>query len=560
MISVLLIWIYMTVTAYLVGFGFMNLMAGKNVYLVKREDSYIMAGVAVVTVYAQVFSLFAKVGLAANVLLVLVCMGIAVCLRKRLMERFGMWRLAVSPMRVLIVVVLLFLFAFGTSRGIIHYDTGLYHAQSIRWIEEYGIVPGLGNLHSRLAYNSASFSLSALYSMKFLGGPSFHAGAGFLAFWMAKACLDGVRRGKLKKIALSNLARVVAVYYLLNIFDEMISPASDYFMVLLFFWIIIRWLDLLEREESSFFPYALLCLMGVVLMTVKLSAALILLLVLKPAVMMIRSRKWAAIAGFLGLGFLTALPYMVRNVLLSGWLFYPSTILDIFHPDWKIPQGMAEYDFREIQVWGRGYTDVSQYYKPLREWIQPWFAGQSSTDKIFILAAMGAGVVLLVIFCYMMIRKKWDIADWLLVSGTLGVCFFMWLTSAPLIRYGCVYVWLMPVITFGYLYMRASPYFVRPYFNMNILMYGVLIVAAGYKTVAFGEELWHMMPRTSQDAYIFTQKDYENYPTIAYELQGYTFYYAAEGDRTGYEDFPASPVKSDIIFRGDSVEAGFKAR
>ena len=33
-----------------------------------------------------------------------------------------------------------------------HLDTPLYHAQSIRWIEDYGAVKGLGNIHNRFAY------------------------------------------------------------------------------------------------------------------------------------------------------------------------------------------------------------------------------------------------------------------------------------------------------------------------------------------------------------------------------------------------------------------------
>lgn len=60
-----------------------------------------------------------------------------------------------------------------------HYDSDLYHAQSIRWIEEYGVVPGLGNLHERFAYNSSFFALSALFSMKFLCGTSMHTMSGF---------------------------------------------------------------------------------------------------------------------------------------------------------------------------------------------------------------------------------------------------------------------------------------------------------------------------------------------------------------------------------------------
>ena len=54
------------------------------------------------------------------------------------------------------------------------------------------------------------------------------------------------------------------------------------------------------------------------------------------------------------------------------------------------------------------------------------------------------------------------------------------------------------------------------------------------------------------------QKDYENYENVSYELHGYTFYYPENGDRTGYNDFPASPVKAADIFRGETIEEGFK--
>ena len=99
---------------------------------------------------------------------------------------------------------------------------------------------GLGNLHCRLAYNSSSFALSALYSMAFLGGQSYHCAAGWLAFVLAVICLkvlDSLRVGRLR---VSDFARVMGIYYLVIIFDEMISPASDYFMVLLAFYIVIR--------------------------------------------------------------------------------------------------------------------------------------------------------------------------------------------------------------------------------------------------------------------------------------------------------------------------------
>ena len=42
------------------------------------------------------------------------------------------------------------------------FDTGLYHLPTIRWLESFPIVPGLGNLHGRFAFNCSYFLYVAL--------------------------------------------------------------------------------------------------------------------------------------------------------------------------------------------------------------------------------------------------------------------------------------------------------------------------------------------------------------------------------------------------------------
>lgn len=195
------------------------------------------------------------------------------------------------------------------------------------------------------------------------------------------------------------------MYYLVNIFDEMISPASDYFMVLLAFYIVIKWLELLEKREEEILPYAFLCVLGVFLMTVKLSAALILLLTIYPACRLLREKRGKETGVYLGLGILTALPFFIRNVVISGWLVYPFTQLDLFDVVWKIPKGLADYDAREIQVWGRGYTDVAQFDMPVREWLPGWFRALAGSDKVFVLAAVLAVFALFVETVYLMWRR-----------------------------------------------------------------------------------------------------------------------------------------------------------
>lgn len=549
MVSVILIWIYMLFTCYVPGFTALGLLSGKE-RQIRSESGCLYAGIVIVTVYAQFFSFFHKVGLAANLLLLLLCAACLFVRGRQMAEHIRGVLLTVTPARAGAAVFLFFLFAYGTSTGIIHYDTGLYHAQSIRWIEEYGVVPGLGNLHSRLAYNSASFCLSALYSFAFLGGRSFHACAGFLAWLLAMVCAQGVFGRKGSKPVLSDLVRVMGVYYLLNIFDEMVSPASDYFMVLCVFFIVIRWLDLLERKEADWLPYALLCLLGVFTVTVKLSGALILLLALKPAVRMIKEKKGREIALFLGLGVFTALPFLIRNVILSGWLVYPFTAVDLFSFDFKIPKGMADYDSREIQVWGRGFSDVSRYDEPVTKWFPRWAAGLDPVNKLFLVLAV-SGLAVLVILCLWTLKNRSaERLDFLLLSGTMAANLLFWGMSAPLIRYGCVYLWVFPTLIWGFVYLSISPGTDR--YRILTLLIAVIGI---YKAGTFGAET----VRGAVPDYLVFQKDYENFETVSYELGGHTFYYPREGDRTGYRDFPASPAKAqEEMLRGDAIEDGFR--
>ncbi len=549
MVSVLFIWLYMAVTCYIIGFALLTAIGKAQSYCVKKESSYIFAGITVVTVYAQFFSIIYKVGLLANGILLLICAGCIWRFRKDLRNRLQKTGYMLTTGKKGIFLVLILLFAYGASTGIIHYDTGLYHAQSIRWIEEFGVVAGLGNLHSRLAYNSASFCLSALYSFAYLGGQSYHACAGFLALMLAITCIEGFTLARIRKPRLADFVRLMAVYYLLIIFDEMISPASDYFMVLSVFYIIIRWLDLIEEKEKSYLPYALLCVMGVSVVTIKLSGAVILLLTIKPAVQMIAEKRGKEIAGFLGLGFFTALPYFIRNVILSGWLIYPFTAIDLFDFDFKIPKGLAEYDAKEIQVWGRGFSDVSRYEEPVTEWLPKWAMALDGINQIFLMLALSSLILFAGLCVYAIKKRKKEMMDYLLVTGTVASCFLFWLTSAPLIRYGCVYLWVLPILVWGYFYLKITPGL-----DKGKLYLIALLVFGCYKAGAVGIET----AKAATGEYLIFQKDYENFENISYQLHGYTFYYPAEGDRTGYDDFPASPVKASDIFRGDTPEDGFR--
>ena len=71
MLTVIINWLYMLLIVFCLGYAFSR-FSGKTLhYELERVDSILMAGLVVSTVYAQIFSLFYRVSIEANVILVL---------------------------------------------------------------------------------------------------------------------------------------------------------------------------------------------------------------------------------------------------------------------------------------------------------------------------------------------------------------------------------------------------------------------------------------------------------------------------------------------------------
>ena len=571
MIMVLINWLYIGITSFLTGFAVLSLFTRLFPYKVKYLVSYMFAGLAVVTVYAQLYSLFAGVSIMANVILIVLCIFIAiykrkeisVCLEEKIKKTGKKKGLTVT------YILLFILFLYGTSRGYMHFDTGLYHAQSIRWIEEYGVVPGLANLQARFAYNSAAFPLTALYSMKFLFGQSLHTTAGFFAFLSACLTVDIYRVFTERKVEVSDYIRLGLVFYLSIIYSQMVSPASDYYAQLLIFDCVILWLDTHEgckerNEKESAEPYALLCILMVFAVTIKFSVGLMLLLVILPAVMLLKEKKGREIAVSILSGITILLPFLIRNVVISGWLVYPSTIMNFFSVDWKVPKGQVQYDAMEIGVYGKGINDVTKWDTPFSQWIRPWFDGLKGLEKVFVLATvlcLVTGIIYLLVTWLHYCKKRTNKPDicFTLIFSVISISTVFWFVQAPLIRYGYAYILLMPCLLCGYLYallqnkFKSNPRLIKWW----VYVFGLFTVLfLLYRAKGFVADI----VRTCKQEYYFAQLDYADGDATTYEVNGITIYVPTSQGQIGYYKFPSSPLVQDIELRGKTIEDGFRQR
>lgn len=550
MLSVLFSYIYIAITTFFLGFGVRLFVKKYLEYEMESVVSILFAGLAAATVYSGIYSLFSGVSLVANLGMLLMCMVIALFGKKELAVYIKNHILSVRKRKLLFLTIMLLVFSYGASRGYLHFDSGLYHAQAIRWIEEYGVVPGLANLHCRLAYNSSAFVLTALYSMCFLGGRSLHTVAGFMALVLAIKGLDVVEIFSRKKIRVSDFVKVAMLFYISIIYTEMMSPSSDYFAMLFLFFVVVTWIELEERKEKNITPFGMLCVLLAVTVTIKLSAAIMLLLVLKPAVILLKEKRYGQIGLYLGMGILAVFPYLARNIILSGWLVYPFPAIDVFSFDWKIPAGEAAYDGEEIKVYAKGMTDVLLKDAPLSYWFPNWFRALKGLEKIWVLGSVSSVVGGMVSCLVGLLKRKKETYGLLFMQGVLIAGYLFWQIGTPLVRYGYIYILAFPFFTVGMWFVWLLGKKEKSY----LLFALVLVVFFVYKG---GNLVASIMASSGQDYYVW-QQDYYTGSWESYEVDGVELYYPLESGQIGYSKFPAAPYERyDIQLRGDDIEDGF---
>ena len=584
MLSVLLDWLIIAITSYTVGYGFLRLMsicigrevsAGKNANVLR-----LLIGFMLTNVYAEIWSIFSPVNMWAVYILVFITLVIAYMCKQDMAETVNISK-APKPAVIASVAVIL-LMAYGSSRGYMHYDTTLYHASAIRWIEEYGVVPGLANLQSRYGYNSAEFAHNALYSFKWYTGRSLHCTTGFLAMVSAHLLYDKELFTGRRTIQSVDFVRIGLLYYLGVLFAQMVSPASDYVANLLIFDILILMLGRVKDRTLPADHYVLISLLAIYGITVKVSLAPMVLICLIPFVYYIIKKDVRSILFCIVSGLVIAMPYFIRGYILSGWILYPSTLIKLGNPDWQVPIGEAQYDAKEISMWGRGITDATKWSEvTLTNWIPSWFAALDTVEKVLITAVIASTVVLVAIEIRLGLSKnrgglqRYNILLELPIAWIMLLGVVTWFVGAPLVRYGLGFVLSFPLLVVGILYElvfrevriaginkdRTGSDRSSPGERKEIVGRALFLIIAGVMVLIKVKGLVVDIAGSLDRDCLIWQQDYEDPEAFTYEVNGVTIYVAKNGGGMGYNKFPSSiEVKDNIELRGSELKDGFRVK
>lgn len=581
MISVLINWSYVFITTYII--GYFTLSRAYRFYKHERHIgimSSVMAGLAITTAYAGFFSIFYKVGIVANIVMVLFCVLFVWLDRTHYTDIFSninggkfIGRIFGSGSTRIIKVIVFSIFfvaaLFFTTEGNFFSDSGYYHEQSIRWIEEFGTVKGSVHILKRLAYNSCYFCQCALYSMRDIFSQSLHCLSGFYGILVMGYALAGFN-----KSIRTNAIRLAPFVYFILLCSEITSPASDYPLVFSVFYVAIRWFELLDDNEEHYSPYALLSLFVVFLISIKLTVGCLILIVIKPAIAMIKEKRVKEIITSIMAGIIILLPYFIRNYIICGWLIYPFTKIDIFNPDWKLPMRQVQADADEIKVWGRGMGQLGgQVTDSIKVWLPHWWEYMSVPNRLIVASAI---IVLSVYLVYRVCRfisevirhgiKKTatevviDNIDRYIFEVALLFSLLYWFFESPLFRYGVCYIIVAIFYAIGDMLGKA--------WNKSVIIRVAVVLICVLTMIPFTNGIIEYFKWNYECILYYSDYEYfvmqEDYPKVEYgttEINGVTFYYPKEElGQIGYHMFPALWFNGtdNVESRGDKITDGYR--
>jgi len=338
-------------------------------------------GLSILSSYLSIF-----IPLSLKVTVAFVLIGLIGLIIKR--NRFKAHLLRLKKLKRIdkwIVSILLIAICAVSAKGLTNYDSGLYRVQSIKWIQNYAMVPGLANLHGRFGFNSLFFTVSAPFSIN----GSF-ANTDWLVFPLNSLCLAvfaiwqyfNIKSALLKSDRLmAGFDLILLILSLSFLTNWLGSPTPDIICALLSLMVFRL---LMDATDSLLKNRLLISILVATCVAYKLSTILLMLL---PLLLIRRSHLIKDLSWIALLYLIVLLPFFYRNYFLSGYLVYPFYALDLFDPLWKVPLTKTIEEQIWIKSWARipGENAREVLNMGFAQWIPLWFKALSFLDKVMLI-------------------------------------------------------------------------------------------------------------------------------------------------------------------------------
>ena len=558
MIAVFIMWVFTFIVVYLLGYSLIH-----NFQLIKREvceptvSETFFIGLIFLSFYCSIYSIFAPINGLPLIIILVITLGRLI--NKKSIFHTDLKRLVRKGKKMdrsysLVGLLIAFYLVLVASSGIHISDTSLYHAQSIQWLQEYAVIPGLGNLHGRLAFNFMSFPLETLFAVDISFGsiknslliyPLNGTLVVVLMFKLINSCKEANRKNNGQNIVFN----FTLIFLILLIFSSKISsPSPDTTCAVLIIYSLLLFNEI-KHTEISWFHFILLTGLILLCVSFKLSSVCFLLLLIPVLVKEYSHKRLVVLTSF---GLITFIPFFVRNYYLSGYLVYPFPSIDIFDVDWKIPIDKVISEKAWIKSWARIPSSPPNEVLNLKlnKWFTSWFFNKNVIYKFLILI----NVFSIVPLVFHTIKKNISITITILV---IQINILFWFFNAPDPRFIFGFLFFGAAITLSDFYtllekkelVRSDRSKIVRYATLSLLVCGIIFPNKSRIHFVLMNPFKWIIPESLPEPKLKEIKTNFTYFTPLIEYNNNCF----------NAQIPCTPYpKSNLILRGELIRNGFK--
>lgn len=437
LISLLLI-IYNLTTAFIAGLVFTRAISKltRFPYSGLHAAVVVMSGWLFIAIQLQVYHLWSPINIQAHLLVWLVNVLLAsVQLKTIIKDGITSVHQVASKRHFAFGLILLATVILNICTRNADGDIGDYHLQAIRWMEEYKVVPGIGNIRRQLGNNSNWFLLNAFSGMHFLGLRSVYTmNACFVLMCGLYVVPQLSQPFWLRNFFLLLYFAIVATRKYTGAVTNDVAITGT--TIILFCW----FTDIAQSANKRPFELFVIIILSLSLITYKLSALPMLIFTAGVFWVMFRY-KLVTIRSVIILA-LTCLvlfvPWLITNLYNSGYFLFPVKGTDLVSVDWKMQSRIIDFEKYANLAYARAPmvdVEISRYYS-FSQWFPLWIR---SLD-VFSAVLLGGSALFMVLLLLLLIfssktRQIFKEGYHRIIAATCIIALALWFTHGPTPRF-----------------------------------------------------------------------------------------------------------------------------
>lgn len=414
MILILLSWCYIFLTAVSFGIAFSKVMC------IQLRDiiTTTIFGLFSITILATIWAFFGPIAIAFHIALII----LSVLFWYKNKAAFNaIWQDALSkvrsysfPIKILLAVSSILILAQSATLPFI-IDNESYYIQTIKWLNEYGFVKGLANLHLFFGQTSGWHITQSVYSFSFLYD-RFNDLNGFcmllLNFFAFQSLHAYWQKGNSLDLAFGLLPLTYAF-----LFQFISSPSPDFPVYVFGFLLFSTYLQNGVQRDSFIF----ISVLALFAFFIKITAVVLLLF---PLILLLRNFKAlkSTIVPLMTIAFGVLILFVMKNTMLTGYPLFPLLCFRISELDYTVPSIIMDFFFSKSML-NSFYIDNSLFAPAsLAYLIKHYFFQNGMAGYIGIASVIMLLVTPILIIRSRLSKKVWTIYFAFIVLGVL-LCF-----------------------------------------------------------------------------------------------------------------------------------------